>query len=63
MDTDMQKQVRESTTIDKGTKEFFLKMKADNALVDPFDSALKLLKLLYEGKPFDNGAHIDYYEV
>jgi hypothetical protein len=63
MDTDMQKQFRESETLDKGTKEAFSKMKADNALVDPFDSAAKLVKLLYEGKPFDNGAHIDFYEV
>jgi sepiapterin reductase len=62
LDTDMQKEIRESEHLDKETKELFQTMKDNNQLIDPNDSADKLSRLIISGS-FESGSHIDYYDI
>eukprot|EP00026_Physarum_polycephalum_P012963 Phypoly_transcript_13316.p1 GENE.Phypoly_transcript_13316~~Phypoly_transcript_13316.p1 ORF type:complete len:261 (+),score=51.68 Phypoly_transcript_13316:112-894(+) len=59
-DTDMQKQVRE-TTGHAPTNEFYTNLHKEGKLVNVHDSVQKLIKIITENK-FETGAHIDYYD-
>lgn len=61
MDTDMQKEIREKPTVDKGVQEYFNELKANNLLVSPNKSANKLIRIVVQNK-FKSGDHIDYYD-
>lgn len=61
MDTDMNAVIRLAEEADVGTKEYFQKMKDDGALVNPDDSAMKLVRIL-EDKVYA-GDHVDFYDV
>lgn len=43
-------------------KKFYYQMHKDGSLVDPKSSAEKLLKYLLDDV-FENGSHIDYYDL
>jgi sepiapterin reductase len=57
LETDMATELRTAQTLDKDLKPHFEKQ-----LVDPNDSALKLVALVTAGE-FESGAHIDYYDL
>ena len=61
LDTQMQQEIRESSTVKVDTKEYFANMKLENKLVNPLDSANKLVKLL-DDELFVSGSHFDYYD-
>ncbi|KAI8804728.1 hypothetical protein BJ742DRAFT_823040 [Cladochytrium replicatum] len=61
METQMQKQIR-SEMPDVPMKEMFVDFKEKNGMVDPMDSARKMLAVL-EWNKYENGAHIDVYDV
>eukprot|EP00040_Diaphanoeca_grandis_P017797 m.93300 g.93300 ORF g.93300 m.93300 type:complete len:256 (-) comp26625_c0_seq1:115-882(-) len=61
LDTDMQKDVRE-TICDESQKKAYTEMHTGSKLVDPDDSASKLIGLL-KANTFETGAHIDYYDL
>lgn len=44
-------------------KGIYKKMKADSTLIQPDDSADKLLRILLTKGGFEPGAHIDYYDA
>lgn len=44
-----------------GEAKYWAELKDSNGLIDPYDSATILLKLLDEDT-FESGAHIDYYD-
>lgn len=58
LETSMTDCMRSSTGMDKGLQRFF----QNNTLLDPDDSALKLIRLLHRND-YDNGSHIDYYDL
>lgn len=62
LDTDMQREIREGPSVDLSIKETFMKMKADNLLIDADISANKLVAIMLENS-FQNGAHIDYFDT
>lgn len=62
LDTNMQKEIREGKLVDKNTQEFFQNMKKENQLVDPLESATKLITTLLS-RPFENGDHLDYFDL
>jgi sepiapterin reductase len=57
LETDMATELRSAENLDADIKPFFQKQ-----LVDPNDSAKKLVELL-AGKDFESGQHIDYYDL
>jgi sepiapterin reductase len=62
MDTNMQKEIRESPTIHKEYRDMFIDMLENNKYVDPHVSSSKMVKvILFEA--FESGAHIDFYDV
>lgn len=61
LDTDMQKEIRESATVDHDTRSFFISMKDEGKLVNPLASAEKLVKLIACGN-YVTGSHIDYFD-
>ena len=61
LDTAMQTEVRESTTVNSATRNTFCAMKSAGQLVSPDASAKKLVNLLHLGL-YENGAHVDYYD-
>ncbi len=62
LDTDMQKEIRESPTANEETKVFFNNMKEQGTLISPDLSAAKCV-YLYKINNFENGAHLDYYDI
>lgn len=62
LDTDMQAEVRSCDTIDPKIHEFYVTMFQDGKLVDPIDSAKKLLRLLVSEK-YSSGQHVDWFDV
>ncbi|EGG21201.1 sepiapterin reductase [Cavenderia fasciculata] len=61
MDTDMQGEVR-ANTIDEESKKYFVNLKEEGKLVDPFKSAAKMMVLLFENT-FESAAHLDYHDL
>lgn len=61
LDTDMQSELRDSSTLLPSTRTFFIQMKAEGTLVMPTQSAMKCARLVQANR-FTSGAHIDYYE-
>ena len=61
LDTDMQGQIRGQMPADSELGKAFQDMHDGQKLVNPLDSATKLIGLL--NKTFENGAHIDYFDV
>ena len=61
LDTDMGKEMRDKNHSEE-TRKFFTELFNNGTIIDPFDSATKLLKLL-QNSEFNSGAHIDYYDV
>lgn len=62
LDNDMQKEVRESKTIDEGSRKAYVGMKLENKLVDPKESAKKLINLLMNNN-YITGSHVDFYDL
>jgi sepiapterin reductase len=63
LDTDMQKEIREQMPeTSSGLRKVFKEMHEEKKLVDPLESAKKLVGLLVEGK-FVKGEHVDYFDV
>lgn len=62
LDTDMQKEIRESATVDEETRKYFATMKEEKKLVNPDDSAEKMIRVILATN-YDNGAHIDYFDT
>ncbi|EGG21183.1 sepiapterin reductase [Cavenderia fasciculata] len=60
MDTDMQAEIR-ANTVDQESKRHWVDMKDSGKLVCPFDSASKLVRLIFDNN-FESAAHIDYYD-
>ncbi|KAJ3312696.1 hypothetical protein HDV04_002840 [Boothiomyces sp. JEL0838] len=61
LDTAMQQRIREEMP-DVDLKKAFTNMHHENNLVKPKDSAQALIHLL-EKDEFENGAHVDYFEI
>ncbi len=57
LETDMVTEIRSAPALDADLKPNFQKQ-----LLDPEDSAKKLIRLLLIND-FENGAHIDYYDL
>lgn len=62
LDTDMQKEIRESLTIQNSIKNVFVDMFEQGKLVTVDQSAEKLV-ILIEQNTFETGAHVDYYDL
>lgn len=62
MDTEMNSLVRNSPEADSETKAFYQEMKDQGKLVQPQDSADKVVGLLLSGLTF-SGDHVDFYDV
>jgi sepiapterin reductase len=60
LDTEMQKEIREIMP-ECELRNAFIKMKAEESLIQPDASALKLMNILRVNE-FTNGAHIDFYD-
>ncbi|KAJ3320565.1 hypothetical protein HDV06_005188 [Boothiomyces sp. JEL0866] len=61
LDTAMQQRIREEMP-DVDLKKAFTNMHKENNLIKPRDSAQALVDLL-EKNEFDNGSHVDYFEI
>jgi sepiapterin reductase len=61
MDTMMQTQIRNDMP-DGDLKTAFVDMHTSHSLVDPFESAKVLCRLLAEDT-FESGSHLDYYDL
>ena len=61
LDTRMQAAIREDMPAGE-LRDAFLGMHRENKLISPLDSARVMVRLLEVDK-YDNGAHVDYYEV
>ena len=59
LETSMTESLTSSTGLQKDLQSFF---QQKQNLLDPKDSALKLLQLL-DSNDFENGAHVDYYDL
>ncbi|CAB9499838.1 Sepiapterin reductase [Seminavis robusta] len=57
LETDMVKEIRAAPKLDKSLKPAF-----DKKLIDPHDSAKKLVNLVFSDK-FESGSHVDYYDI
>ncbi|KAJ3109049.1 hypothetical protein HDU97_009167 [Phlyctochytrium planicorne] len=61
LDTDMQKVIRDEMP-EVPLRSIYVQMHQEGKLVDPNDSARVLVQLLESGN-YENGAHVDYYDV
>lgn len=59
----MQRQIRENPEVDAATQAFYKQMKENNQLVDPSQSADKLITLISRNDDWKSGSHIDFYDV
>ena len=57
----MQKEIRECITVDNETRKYFISMKEENKLVNPNQSADKMINIILNCY-YDNGSHIDYFD-
>jgi len=48
--------------LDEDLHKFYINGKKEKTLVSPSSSAKKLADLVFDGE-FENGAHIDYYDL
>jgi sepiapterin reductase len=62
LDTNMQKEIRESALVDKPTQDYFIELKKNNQLVDPTVSADKLINLI-ASENFESGTHVDFFDI
>lgn len=62
LDTDMQKEIRESPTVQDSIRSVFVDMFEHGKLVTVDQSADKLIALL-ENNSFESGAHVDFYDT
>lgn len=61
MDTAMQATLRECSTLEAGTRDFFNGLLASNTYVPLEASATKCVRILLAGK-HKNGVHLDFYD-
>lgn len=61
-DTDMQRECRESATLERASSEYLNQLHADGAVIDPAASAAKCVRALRRDT-FASGAHLDYYDA
>ena len=61
LDTNMGKEMRDKNYC-KETRSFFTQLFDNGTIIDPIDSATKLMKIL-QNMNFEDGIHIDYYDV
>lgn len=61
LDTDMQRELRESEALHPPTREWSLEAFKDGKLVTPEASAAKCVRILGEDR-FESGAHLDFYD-
>lgn len=61
MDTEMARELRDKTG-NADTQAYFTKMFSEGTIINPTDSAKKLMVLLQRNE-FVNGSHIDFYDV
>ena len=62
MDTEMQREIRESPSVPLETREYFSMLKETNQLVDIDKSSCKLVRILLKNV-FTSGSHIDFFDV
>jgi sepiapterin reductase len=62
MDTDMQKTIRESPRVDRALGDMYATMHAEGRLIPPAVSS-RLGVQLTLSDAFENGAHVDYYDI
>ena len=62
LDTKMQEDIREAELRDSKLGTVYTNMKEQNLLVDPLESAEKLLHLLRHPHSFRSGDHVDFYD-
>lgn len=62
LDTDMQRELRESETLERGMHAAFVGMAAAGTLISPNASADKCVALVLSGA-YASGAHLDYYDL
>jgi hypothetical protein len=79
MSTAMQQEIRDSDGCDRGTRDYFIKMKEEGTAVCPDESARRCIDLVFVGggdhwltgmenpveitEKFVSGAHVDYYDL
>ena len=61
LDTDMSKEIRESSTLHAEARDYFKSLKDKNEVVQVAESAGKLVSLVLT-QNFKNGSHVDYYD-
>ena len=61
-DTLMTDVLADCPMLDTGLHEYFSSSKSENKLIDPMDSAKKLIDLLAQDK-YSSGSHVDYWDV
>jgi sepiapterin reductase len=57
----MQYEIRNSTGCDEDTKTYFVDAKNNSTLVNPDDTAVKMVTILEKGD-YESGAHVDYFD-
>lgn len=62
LDTNMQKTIREDKYCDKEISSYYNSLFVEGKLIQPLDSAKKLISILDRKQSFESGAHIDYYD-
>jgi len=62
LDTDMQTSIQTCDTVNEDIRNYYVNLKSNNQMVNPFDSAIKLVKILLK-ELFESGGRIDYYDV
>ena len=61
LETDMSMEIQEKSGSD-GTRSFFKLLRDEKKIIDPYDTASKMIKILRQDK-YKSGDHIDYYDV
>lgn len=62
LDTDMQQAIRERMP-ESELKQQFIQMHSTHSLISPTQSAHVLIRILKGEISFENGGHVDYYDV
>ena len=61
-DTEMTDVLANCSSLDSGLHDYFSSAKAEKALIDPTDSARKLVELLLKDE-YVSGLHVDYWDI
>ena len=61
LETDMSMDIQQNSG-NKSSREFFKELREQNKIIDPDESAGKLMKILIEDN-YKSGAHIDFYDI